>query len=67
MPESGPSSMVIRSTALAPRPLAISATCLSNAWQTDSSCTLVGYRTGDFCYVRHRTDRALGGCSDSES
>jgi hydrogenase maturation protease len=61
MPESGPTSMVIRSTALAPRLLAISATCPRSAWQTDSSCTAAGYRMGDFCYVRQRTDRATGG------
>jgi hydrogenase maturation protease len=53
--------MVIRSTALAPRLSAISATCRSNAWQTDSSCTPAGYRTRDFSYVRQRTDRAPGG------
>ena len=60
MPESGPTSMVIRSTALAPRFFAISATCPSNAWQTDSSCTVAGYRMRDFCYVRQRTDPATG-------
>jgi len=61
MPESGPTSMVIRSTALAPRPLAMSATCPRSAWQTDSSCTAAGYRMGDFFNVRQRTDRAPGG------
>ncbi len=38
-PDSGPTSMVIRSTAGAPRAAAMSATCVSNAWQMDSSCT----------------------------
>jgi len=61
MPQSGPTSMVIRSTALAPCLLAISASCPSSAWQTDSSCTVAGYRMRDFSYVRQRTDRATGG------
>jgi hypothetical protein len=39
-PQSGPISMTTRSTALAPRSAAISAICVSNAWQTDSSCTV---------------------------
>lgn len=40
MPERGPTSTLIRATALAPRSIAISVTCARSAWQTDSSCTL---------------------------
>jgi hypothetical protein len=61
IPESGPTSTVIRSTSRAPRPIAISATCPSSAWQTDSSCTAAGYRMDNFCYVRQRTDRTVRG------
>ena len=56
-PESGPTSMVIRSTTLAPRPAVSSATRVNIAWHMDISCTAAAYRTNGIFNVRHRTDR----------